>query len=456
MTTAFRVVMIIVIAAYLLGARRRRAMVRFWGRMRVKYSFPRWYGHMIATSAAALAGVMIVYVLIPQRFVIQQIRSGQILRSGDGTDITVNVPRFQSPYNMSMRTFTSAIVRTMREHEEQAPEIYKVALRERPAAYYALLEAGVRAMPEYTFVFAAESIGAIAETRFYRTGYIDPERDALADRAADVRKRAVAQLISMMEHDENFMAEHGITKSNFPRIVSMVNGAAGEATQGALQGKIADGRSIDINFSLFRRNLLDNGDFEKDSDGDGLADGWKVYPPPLPQGLTLALDATNVRDGQHSQRFTISKNGTYERMITRDVHVTPGATYHFSVWTYVDTKYKFSIRIGNAPGDATYFWTPGIDTADQWLNWTGTFVPKKDEITIFINLNQFGPAPHDFSLWVDSMRLEKESDPALPLAETLKRSDWAPAGFYSVTYGAKPTDSQFFLIRRKDWKPRTL
>ena len=426
-----------------------RRFARLW------HSVPRLYAIAVVVFLACSVVGAALYLLIPQRFQAEHVRSHALLTAGDGTEITIAVPHFWSPYSMSERRLARSVVAAMKAHEDVAPEILKVTLRQRPAAYATVLDAAIAEMPEYAFVFVAEAIGDIAETGYDLVGPADSSRDPLAVMTGVIRNRAVAQLREMLKSDASFMSTRGLTEANLPAYIALLDDTARQTLAAARRGDIRSGHSVDVNFPKPRKTVLSDGGFESDADHDGIADGWHVDPPP-PPGMSLGLDAVRLKQGKFSQRLTIAKIGSSSRTLAREVSVTPGARYYFSAWKFVDLPGRYSLRIGESPGDSSLFFTPEADEAGHWTNETGTFVPKGDKIYIYVLATHPGPADHDYSIWLDDVRLESEAAGSQALAETLKEGNWSPNQFVTLTFGAQPVDSQFFVFRKKAWPNRAL
>jgi len=71
-------------------------------------------------------------------------------------------------------------------------------------------------------------------------------------------------------------------------------------------------------------NLLPNGDFEVDDDGDGLPDGWEIIPP-------VTFDEEVVHSGARSVRID-SDDPTINNINKRFVTLKPDTTYTLSGW----------------------------------------------------------------------------------------------------------------------------
>jgi len=77
-----------------------------------------------------------------------------------------------------------------------------------------------------------------------------------------------------------------------------------------------------------RPNLLANGDFELDDDGDGLPDRWQVTPP-------LEFDETVVKSGKRSVRIDSDSLQT-NNMCRYYLELGPNTTYTLSAWMKTD------------------------------------------------------------------------------------------------------------------------
>jgi hypothetical protein len=71
-------------------------------------------------------------------------------------------------------------------------------------------------------------------------------------------------------------------------------------------------------------NLLRNGGFEEDADGDGMPDGWTVTPP-------LVLDEETVQEGRRSVRID-SDSDEINNICSQAVSLRPDTTYTLGAW----------------------------------------------------------------------------------------------------------------------------
>jgi glucose/arabinose dehydrogenase len=89
-----------------------------------------------------------------------------------------------------------------------------------------------------------------------------------------------------------------------------------------------------------RTNLLKNGGFESDANGDGKPDNWT----PVAQ---VSRSGAVVHGGAFAMRHAAQSNSSY--VVAQTVNVTAGTTYRFSGWANIpstaDTSFTFAIQI---------------------------------------------------------------------------------------------------------------
>ena len=152
-------------------------------------------------------------------------------------------------------------------------------------------------------------------------------------------------------------------------------------------------------------NLIPNGSFEFDTNGDGLADSW-VMASGIPTGTQLALDTAVRKFDNRSQKLTIASTGTSQRCLQLDVAVTSGQRYVFSGWTYVSRPNVFSIHIGDSLSNSNYYNSGKLASVDIWQFHRISFVPAHHSVTVYIFEFEVGPGTSDRSIWLDGFKLE--------------------------------------------------
>lgn len=166
------------------------------------------------------------------------------------------------------------------------------------------------------------------------------------------------------------------------------------------------------------KNLVVNGGFEIDQNGDGLPDGWNL-PPDL-----CALDTSTFHSPSHSLRYTRLNKEDY-RLIHQRIPCKPGKLYRFSVWVKGE-DIKVGDPYGNNGAGICIEWT---DKDGKWLGGnyppciSGTFGWRKIEnlvripeeahqvtLTLYLRSHNTGTA------WFDDVEVIPEvSSPILNL-----------------------------------------
>jgi hypothetical protein len=166
------------------------------------------------------------------------------------------------------------------------------------------------------------------------------------------------------------------------------------------------------------RNLIYNGDFEVDSNGDGIADGLQLLRDKkgkgvpggatVPAGTTLSLDKTTPPVvGTQSQKYAVGADGTSGRRLARQVSVTPGQHYVFTGWVKIQETGSgyFRFMIGKSYEEPSTYHNSGLITdVGHWRMHRVSFRAETSDIYVFLDL--YKPSAGDYAAWIDGFKLE--------------------------------------------------
>lgn len=155
-------------------------------------------------------------------------------------------------------------------------------------------------------------------------------------------------------------------------------------------------------------SVLTNGLMERDSNGDGLADGWKINAS-LPAGTLIALDAATKATGERSQRITLVAAGTSKRTFYTEIKgLAPGVPYTMRTVMKTDLTNGFTVRLGNSLTDRSYL-NAIIDSVGDWFVLVRYFVPTQPNVLLYIEqaAAAYQPKSADANLWIDSVTVNE-------------------------------------------------
>lgn len=151
-----------------------------------------------------------------------------------------------------------------------------------------------------------------------------------------------------------------------------------------------------------------NGLMERDSNGDGLADGWKINAS-LPAGTLIAMDAATKVTGAYSQRMTLVAAGTSKRTFYWEIKgLAPGVPYTMRTVMKTDLLNGFTVRLGNSLTDRSYL-NAGIDSVGDWFTLVRYFVPTQSNVMLYIEqaAAAYQPKSADANIWIDSVTVNE-------------------------------------------------
>ncbi|MCD6360794.1 MAG: hypothetical protein J7M38_07995, partial [Armatimonadetes bacterium] len=148
-------------------------------------------------------------------------------------------------------------------------------------------------------------------------------------------------------------------------------------------------------------NLLANGDFELDEDGDGLPDGWEIAPP-------VVFDEDVVKSGKRSVRID-SDSVTINNFSKYWVTLKPDTTYTFSGWMKTENitggqgAQMYPYAFDGAAGGGIRMVLHGTN---DWTHMSQTF-KTADDVEGRVNFRVYGSTG---TAWFDDLRLTEGAD----------------------------------------------
>ncbi|MBI3948659.1 MAG: heparinase II/III family protein [Armatimonadetes bacterium] len=150
-----------------------------------------------------------------------------------------------------------------------------------------------------------------------------------------------------------------------------------------------------------RANLVANGGFEADADGDGIPDGWTLAPPEGDAHLKGAL-STQARSGERS--FCVEK-GLGKRgatLTSPTLTLKPDAAYEVSLWLRMEGAFpRDSVSLGIITNGGNQYFE--IHAGRRWRQSTVSFSTPAGATSGTIQLRQLGILAD--RLYIDDVRL---------------------------------------------------
>ena len=156
-------------------------------------------------------------------------------------------------------------------------------------------------------------------------------------------------------------------------------------------------------------NLVVNGDFSTDVLNGGF--DW-IYNPP--KGTTLALDPTQLHNGNRSLLITFDGSGISDTGISQLIPVQPNSTYDFSaVFKAEDIQGaggpQFTIQ--DAYTEQSYYASDDLKDADFWKSVSGSLRTSSETRLLVLHILRVPVgSPIRGKLWVSSIRLTPHKD----------------------------------------------
>lgn len=156
------------------------------------------------------------------------------------------------------------------------------------------------------------------------------------------------------------------------------------------------------------KNKLSNPIMDRDSDSDGLADGWLIDAA-LPSGTTVALDTVVFESGSQAQRITIAAVGTSKRVFRRDLTgLTPGVPHSLTFVVQSDYNDGWNVKLGNTTASSDYVNVPVKDLNGEWQVISAYFVPTQATAVLYLDQSAevIGTKDNDANIWIDRYKVE--------------------------------------------------
>jgi hypothetical protein len=196
----------------------------------------------------------------------------------------------------------------------------------------------------------------------------------------------------------------------------------------------AGARSVSLQGARALDNLILQGSFESDANGDGVADGWDWFIDGAYGAITLFTYDGPLIDGSYGARFQVASVSAfvgYMGFVSPAVAVEPGTAYTASA--DMDARESAavatcSIRLGWLGVGGTYIDAATATFDDQRARRSVTAVAPAGAVsaTVFCFATQTVSA--STKLHVDNVQLQAGGSGSAYLAKTLAAGDWLSIG----------------------------
>jgi len=155
-------------------------------------------------------------------------------------------------------------------------------------------------------------------------------------------------------------------------------------------------------------NLLVNGDFSLDILNGGF--DWVHYKT---DGVSLALDSSEVHSSSRSLRITFDGPGIRDAGISQIVAVYPNTSYEFSAFykaADMDGAGGMEFAIQDAHKATSFFASEDLRDADFWKKTGGSFTTGQDTQLVMVRILRVpADSPIRGKLWLDGLKLVQSS-----------------------------------------------
>ncbi|MER2090965.1 MAG: hypothetical protein ABS920_14595, partial [Sporosarcina sp.] len=232
----------------------------------------------------------------------------------------------------------TTLVRLATEEERDATEIERLAIRQQQSVYEEIADAKLAEIEQTAIAAEENSTAAVTTADEAKTTAIEVRGEfdqVIAEAGSNnpeiVNARGNFQTLKQRLDDTGAKLEQTERQTSVLSTgVSVVN------------GEVNTPASVEIEGRTLVNLLGRDGNFEKDSNGDGVADGWSS----LLFGAVPSIESSNVY-GEKSQRITSTPSDTgANRNIRKDnVHVDAGKHYVLAVDVETDGSSLAQLRI---------------------------------------------------------------------------------------------------------------